>query len=429
MNNILLVIIIIMLKSPDLFAQQLEMNGFGEIDHISYLKKGEERKINSRNQAILQTDLTANVGDNAAFCSSIEFRDDQSDPSRNRVYLDEAYIDYTVGDFDFRIGKQIIIWGKADAINPTDNITPWDFSDILDTDDERIGLVSLKADYYFGDWSLEGVLVPTFTVSLLPTQNSRWYPEMPGTIPNPYYPALGSPFLRATYAVLDPILPDENFRSAQTAMKLSSTMAGWDFSLIYYYGYDDLPAYRQFQFLQGDSVLIQLQPCYHRKKAIGGDFASAFGSWGVRGEAAYFFTADPNGTNPEIDDPYFQYVIGIDRTFSNLIGENNLFVLIQWIQEISRYKSIYRSDDLNHIFQKSISGRLEYELGSFSKISLEGVYNFKKKDYYLHPSFSYQLSDGVELKVTGDFLSGKTDSFFGSYRNNKRVQVKVKYSF
>ena len=122
-------------------------------------------------------------------------------------------------------------------------------------------------------------------------------------------------------------------------------------------------------------------------------------------------------------------MIGIDRTFSNLIGENNLFALFQWIQEISRYKSIYRSDDLNHIFQKSISGRLEYELGPFSKISLEGVYNIKKGDYYLHPGFLYQLSDGIQLKVTGDVLAGKADSFFGNNRDKKRLKGKGKYSF
>ncbi len=348
-----------------------------EIDHISYLKKEDEKKINSRNQAILQTELRANVNDKTAMYSAIEFRDDQSDPSRNRVYLDEAYIDYSVGNFDFHFGKQIITWGKADGISPTDNITPWDFSDILDTDDERIGVVSLKADYYFGNWSLEGVVVPTFTASILPSQNSRWYPELLNRIPNPYYPVLDSKFLQTTYNFLDPILPDENFRSAQIAGKLSSSLYGWDFSLSYYYGYDDLLVYHKSQPLSNDSVFVRLQLRYFRRKALGCDFSTTFGKWGLLGEVAYFFTADPNGTNPEIDDPYFQYVMGIDRTFSNLIGDNNLFVLVQWIQEISKYNTVYRPDDLNHIFKKSISGRLEYELGPFGKIILENVYNIK----------------------------------------------------
>jgi len=429
MKAVCAIIMILIATAPLLRAQQVETNGFVEIDHISFFKNADAPKINSRNQAILQTEFLATVNDKAAAYSAVEFRDDQSDPSRNRVYLDEAYIDYFSANFDLRLGKQIIVWGKADGINPTDNITPWDFSDILDTDDERIGVVGLKTDFYIGNWSLEGVVVPTFTPSVLPPQNSRWFPEFPSMIPNPYYPVLGPPFLQATYAFLEPMLPDANFQSAQLAGKISSSVGGWDFSLSYYYGYDDLPTYRQSQSLEGDSLVVLLQPRYFHRDALGGDFATALGKWGLRGEAAYFFTADPDGSDPEIDDPYFQYVIGIDRTLSNVIGDNNLFVLMQWIQEIPKFDTGYHIYDLNHIFQKSISVKLEYESGAFSKISLEGVYNLKKGDYYIHPGFSYQLSDGVELKLTADILGGDSDSFFGSFRDNKRLQARMKYSF
>jgi hypothetical protein len=35
--------------------------------------------------------------------------------------LREAYLDIHFGPMDFRIGKQIIVWGRTDRINPTDN--------------------------------------------------------------------------------------------------------------------------------------------------------------------------------------------------------------------------------------------------------------------------------------------------------------------
>ncbi len=408
---------------------QTRLSGFVEYDNITYWKNVNEQKINARNQSLFQLELRHQANPNVDIFGSVEIRNDQADPGRDRIYLDEAYINLYLGNFDFRIGKQIIIWGKADGINPTDNITPWDFSDILDTDDERIGVVALKTNYYVGNWTLEGIVVPTFTSSVLPLENSRWFPTFPEKVPNPMYPAASPLSLKAFYEFQQPLLPDENFDKAQYAGKLSTTLSGWDVSVNYYYGWDDLPAFHQTQTLNSDSLFVRIQSEYHRRKAAGGDFSTTFGKWGIRGEAAYYFTADPKGKDPEVDDPYFQYVIGIDRTFSDLIGDNNLFVLIQWIQEIPKSDVEYRNDDLNHIFQKSITARLEYELGTFSKIIMEGVYNFKNKDYYLRPNFTYNIADGVEMNVLGYILDGSADSFFGSFHDNKRIQMKLKYSF
>ncbi len=40
-----------------------------------------------------------------------------------RVKLREAYVNAYIGPLDLRFGKQIIVWGRADGINPTNNLT------------------------------------------------------------------------------------------------------------------------------------------------------------------------------------------------------------------------------------------------------------------------------------------------------------------
>lgn len=47
----------------------------------------------------------------------------------------EAYLEKSVGDFDFRAGRQIIVWGRADKVNPTDQWTSKNYT-LLATDDE-----------------------------------------------------------------------------------------------------------------------------------------------------------------------------------------------------------------------------------------------------------------------------------------------------
>ena len=61
----------------------------------------------------------------------------------------EAYITAHFGQADLRIGKQIIAWGRADGINPTDNLTPRDFVVLLPLEeDQRFGTTAIKLDTY-----------------------------------------------------------------------------------------------------------------------------------------------------------------------------------------------------------------------------------------------------------------------------------------
>ncbi|MFQ5641488.1 MAG: hypothetical protein ACE5IR_26220, partial [bacterium] len=177
------------------------------------------------------------------------------------------------------------------------------------------------------------------------------------------------------------------------------------------------------------SVTVTQQ--YHRRRAIGADFATTFGKLGLRGEAAYFLTEDWDGANPAIDDPYLHAVIGVDYTFNNLFPGKDLFVLAQWSQEfqLPDRNTVYDIFDLNHVFRQSLLAKADLGLGDFSKLTVEGAYNFKGDDWWLRPGLEWSLTDGVKLLACVDLLGGPEDSFFGAYRDNRRAQVRVKYRF
>ncbi|HEX29698.1 TPA: hypothetical protein ENG04_06420, partial [Candidatus Poribacteria bacterium] len=90
------------------------------------------------------------------------------------IDLKEAYLDvysFLIDNLDLRMGKQIVIWGTADRINPTSNICPDDLEDVFDFG-EKLGVNSIKASLYWSvgetDLTLTGVFVPVFTPSILP---------------------------------------------------------------------------------------------------------------------------------------------------------------------------------------------------------------------------------------------------------------------
>jgi hypothetical protein len=412
---------------------QIRLGGFVEYDNITYFRKTGGGRINGRNQAILQLELRVQINEMANIFNAVEMRYDQANASRGRIYLDEVYADLYFGDFDIRLGKQIYAWGRADGFNPTDNLTSWDYTDVLDTDAERIGLISARVTYYFGDWSLEGVLAPLFTPSQLPDVTSRWWPDMPPVAPNPASHLVGDPTLSARYIFARPVFPEDGMKSTQYALRLSGTSGGWDYSFSWFDGFDNLPAVHTRSVVNSTftNAIITQQYQYHRRRAIGADFATTFGPLGLRGEGAYYITQDWSGSDPAIDDPYLLYVLGLNYTFRNVFSDKDLFVLVQWIQEVQvpDRHSAYGLYDFNHIYRKTIMGKTELRLGTYTTIACLGVYNIWMKDWWVRPTIEWSVTDGVVLRASVDLLGGPDESFFGSFQDNTRMQFQVKYSF
>ena len=81
----------------------------------------------------------------------------------------EAYANVYSGPFDVRFGRQIILWGRADSINPTNNLTPYDQSVLSpDEDDRRLANFGIRSYYNSTPFRLEGVWMPTYAESHFP---------------------------------------------------------------------------------------------------------------------------------------------------------------------------------------------------------------------------------------------------------------------
>ncbi len=392
------------------YAQEgsnLQFNGYAEAENKTYFKEiNPGHDDNGRNQMIFFLKSSAAPAEKVKLFSAIEIRYDEVNHRRDRVWLDEAYIDYEGVSFDLRIGKQVYAWGKADSINPTNNLNPVDYSDLLDTDEEEIGMTSLRGRYYLGNWTFEGAVIPVFEPSILPGYNSRWniFPQSLISLP------------------VQVKKPSTEINNAQFAGKVSSSFSGWDFSVSYYRGFEKFPSV----FLKPDSVLLE----YRRLQVIGGDFAVSFDKFGVRGEAGYFITDDFDGKIPEVSDPYLMYVLGLDYNFSNLIEEQDLYILCQWIQTLPVPERDSLSEgDLRYLFKKAVMLKADWSFTDYTKFSLQGIWRLHAEDIFLQPEISSNLADGLNLEIGADLLYGKEGSFFEKFKDNQRVFARLKYSF
>ena len=99
----------------------------------------------------------------------------RSIPSHTGFELREAYLDYHDTHWSMRAGRQLILWGVADAVRITDLIAPMDYTEFLaqDYDDIRMPVNALRLGFFNEKVRLDLVAVPTFTPFRLPIDTSN----------------------------------------------------------------------------------------------------------------------------------------------------------------------------------------------------------------------------------------------------------------
>jgi hypothetical protein len=341
--------------------------------------------------------------------------------------LREAYVDMYLGPVDLRFGKQIFAWGKADEINPTDNLNPQNLSDpTRSKSDRKIGVLSLKSDLRVKGFTLEAIAIPNFVSSKLPEPGSGWeFFEMP--------PGAGP--LRHLY-------PENKIENSELGVKLLKSIRNLDISVSYFSGWDDIftPMLPRLAVIQPhdpqfSEVLVSIPAKYLRTRVMGADLATAISDFGLWGEAGYFLTEDRDGDDPAIKNPYLQFVIGGDYSFEPRIKVN-----LQYLQEIitkidnDAEREIEESNisrmGMGAMMTKAISMRIAKEFGDAPHtLELAGVYDFENKGYLFKPQFTLSPFDGVICHLGLNLFGGDGDSLFGRFTENNEAYLRVKYSF
>jgi len=202
------------------------------------------------------------------------------------ILFREAYVDlygFLSPNLDIRIGLQRIAWGTGDRLNPTDNLNPDDLEDIWDFG-RHLGSQAIKASYYLGEYSLTVVFIPIFTPATLPIR--EWAEALSSP---PEFPS-GVELRNLSDKV---ITPENNLKeSSMFGLKIAKNILGYDFSLSYFYGRDDIPLVNKIKFTSTDisgTVDLLTELIYPRILILGMDMAGVVGAVGIWAEGALFF--------------------------------------------------------------------------------------------------------------------------------------------
>ena len=338
----------------------------------------------------------------------------------NQFQLREAYADLYLGNFDLRAGQQIIAWGRADGINPTNNLTPQDyFVRSPEPDDIRMGNFLVRGRYTIKSRiRLEGIWVPVYRHSVYRFDLF----DMPDFV---------------NFA--DPYNPGAALKNGSFAGKVEFLFDRFDGSVSWFSGYDPMPGIEAGPLPEtpGENPSIDMYARPFRQQTVGFDFSFGLGSFGVRGEAAY---REPDARyKGEIFVPNrdLRYVLGIDRSFrgfSMMVMYSGQYVFdFEEMQMLESFPEI----EPEMLQQPAVWGMLgpvmDQQLAGFNRVIFDqtkeimhslaarpaislfhdvldleifGLYNFSTKEWTLLPRLSWSVSDNLKLGIGGQYFEG-----------------------
>ncbi len=334
--------------------------------------------------------------------------------------LREFYLQGEVGDTFLTLGKQQIVWGKADGLHVLDIVNPQSFREFIldDFDNSRIPLWTVNIEHTLSDWDFQFLWIPDQTYHALPEQNASYAftsPELVPTVPTGVQVEIESA-RRPNNILLD----------SDLGLRSTTFWKGWDITFNYLYQYNNLPVLRQNLAIVDSQAVVTITPEYERTHIFGATFSNAFSDWVVRGEIAYFTEHYFIGKNSlqnqgVVKSPELHYVVGLDWN-----APWDVLLSAQLIQSwLIKDADMATRDKLDTTLTGLIRRNFMYDT-LIAEVLV--IANTNNGDGIIRPKISYEWQDNIKTWIGADIFYGDRQGIFGQFDQNDRVIVGLEIS-
>ena len=327
---------------------------------------------------------------------------------QTKIELREAFFQYTTNNWDFKVGKQIVIWGVADGMRITDIISPMDYTEFLarDYDDIRIPVNAFRLKYVKPSYNLDLIFIPISEFFVLPVDEK-----------NPW--SITNSFIMPYVTNMDN-MPEHTLKNSEFGGRFSFFLSGIDFSVSALHGWNKNPVFSYGYSSNNDT--LQLTANYERLNMLGIDFSMPVSKFVVRGEIAeYFDELQEINNNEKIKKNATYFLLGVDW-----YAGNEWTVMAQYYHKlISNYDESMTSDQNTAYATMSVSKSL---LRSTLKLSAYAYIDVLNKGSFTRFSADYSLTDPIHLMAGYDWFNGN-EGMFSHYQDNSEYWVKAKFCF
>lgn len=337
-----------------------------------------------------------------------DVRNDQ----RFEAMIRETYIDLGAGDWEFRLGRQHIIWGEMVGLFVADVVSAKDLRQFVlpDFDMIRIPQWAARAEYFSGDFHAEAVWIPTMTYDDIGKPGAEFYPFIPPAIPG---------FQTVIAKEQKPTGLDDSAYGA----RLSWLTHGWDVSGFYYSTNDPSAAFSR----QTSPSTITYTPVHKRIHQLGATLGKDLGPMVLKAEAVYtldrlFYTGDTLDADGLVKQDLLDSIVGLEWSFPQETRVN-LQLFNRWFpdHDADMVQDQSESGVSLLLSTQALHPRLEPELLLISSLN--------RSDWSAQFKLGWRLDGNWRLGAGVDIFEGSPDGLFGFYDDKDRVYTEVRYSF
>ncbi len=337
---------------------------------------------------------------------------DVRDNQRYNIELRENYLDYSNGNWDFRFGKQHVVWGEMVGLFFADVVSARDLREFIlpEFDQMRIPQWAARAEYFADDFHAELLWIPVASYDNIGKPGAEFYPNQP--VPAGY-----------NVRYLNEKSPDRDANNMNYGLRLSTLKNGWDISGFHYQSTDINPTfYRQFE--APNTLVYQAQ--HDRINQTGATVSKDFGTVVFKAEGVYtrgrnFTTLSTTDSNGVVRQNTLDWAAGLDFT---LPAETRLNVQV--------FQRQFFNHDANIISDRHENGySLLLNNKFFSNWEAQAIFisSLNRSDWLLRPRLSWNLERNWRWILGADIFRGPQTGLFGRYDAMDRVYSEIRYSF
>ena len=335
--------------------------------------------------------------------------------------LREFYLEIPSDNYYFTLGKQQVVWGKADGLKVLDIVNPQSYREFIleDFDDSRIPQWMANIETNVGEWDAQFLWVPDQSYHVLAIDDALYAPTSPLLLPSP------PPGVSVDVQPID--RPGRTLMDSDIGLRLSRFWKGWDLSLNYLYQYDNFALPYQRRSINANGQHVEVEPQYRRTHVLGGSFSNAFDDWVLRGELAYFsdryflaegFT-DSDGITKGAE---VSYVLGLDWA-----GLENTLISGQLFQSVALNRE---SATLRDKTDSTLSLLANHTLmNETMELRVIWLANTNIGDGLVRLRVSYEWQDNLKTWVSSDTFYGSEEGIFGQFSANDRLSFGIEMGF
>jgi uncharacterized protein DUF1302 len=334
---------------------------------------------------------------------STAVRKDQS----NDLLIREAYIDISRGDWDYRLGRQQVVWGEMVGAFIADVVSARDLREFFlpELEAMRIAQWAARAEYYSRDFHAEFLWVPFPSIDDIGKPGAEFYPfDVPRGV-----------------RILSERKPSLRPANMNWGTRASLLKNGWDLSAFYYRSTD----VKATLYPVG---LAAFEPRHDPIRQIGGTLSKDMGeSFVFRAEVVHthgrkftLFPADPLEQPGIKPSDILNYAIGLD--FAEGDSRLNLQLFAQTVLDHdSRMGGEPTEPFMGILANHKLRENLEAEIQVFS--------GFNRTDYMFRPKLVWRFAPAWRTQTGLDVFGGDSSGVFGRFDSRDRIYVDVRRDF